>query len=216
MSQTCVGSVGCIVDHYERLGVSSTATRDEIRVAYRRLAREHHPDAKGDVSAVRMTQINEAWRVLSDPARRVVYDAQSRGSAGQRGAAGGSAGSATSAGTRTASRPVVTAHQLPATPARFPWRFMLVLAVIGIAFVLVNGALTKPGQGDVPDNLINAGSCVDLADNGDAVEVSCDGSNDGVVDSLISTDGVCPGGTEGHRDRQGMGQACVRFATANG
>ncbi|MCU1386700.1 MAG: DnaJ domain, partial [Ilumatobacteraceae bacterium] len=43
--------------------MSTSATRDEIRVAYRRLAREHHPDTKGDASAVRMAQINEAWRV---------------------------------------------------------------------------------------------------------------------------------------------------------
>ena len=201
-----MGNVGTIVDHYERLGVSNSATRDEIRVAYRRLARQHHPDAMGQVSVERMAQINEAWRVLSDPGRRAVYDAQSRGSAAP------SSGAASTT-VRTATRPMVVAPAV-ATPARFPWRFMLVVASIGVAFILVNAALTKPGDGDVPDNLINAGSCVNVADNGDAVEVSCGAAHDGVVDSLISTDGVCPGDTESHRDRQGMGQVCVRRITS--
>lgn len=197
-----MGNVDTIVDHYQRLGVSSSATRDEIRVAYRRLARQHHPDAKGQVSVERMAQINDAWRVLSDPGRRAVYDAQSRRSAAP-------TSTAASSTVRTAARPAAVAPTV-ATPARFPWRFMLVVASIGVAFILVNAALTKPGDGDVPDNLINAGSCVNVADNGDAVEVSCGGTHDGLVDSLISTDGVCPGDTESHRDRQGMGQVCVR------
>ena len=89
---------------------------------------------------------------------------------------------------------------------------MLVLGCLGIAFVLINAAFTKPAKPDKPDNLIQAGSCVDIADNGDAVEVLCNGLNQGVVQSLIPFGSVCDQGTEGHRDRQGMGQVCVRFA----
>ena len=188
-----------------------TATRDEIRVAYRNMARRHHPDAKGDASAVAMSRINEAWRVLSDPSRRAVYDARIDASAG--GSATGSAPSSPSrsAGTYTSPPPVVsTYHQ----PARFPWRFMLVIGCLGIGFVLVNAAFTKPGQPAKPDNLIEAGSCVNIADNGDAIEVQCNGLNQGVVDSLIPFDAVCGQGTESHRDRQGMGQVCVRLASS--
>ncbi len=194
--------------------MSTSATRDEIRVAYRRLARQHHPDAKGDASVERMSQINEAWRVLSDPGRRAVYDAQSRGSVAPGGSDGASSAGSWSAGVRTESRPSVVA-QAVATPARFPWRFMLVVASLGVAFILLNAALTKPDTGDVPDNLINAGSCVNVIENGDAVEVSCGGTHDGVVDSLITIGGVCPSDTEGHRDKQGMGQACIRRVTGS-
>src|SRR3954462_7290391 len=67
-----------IAEHYERLGVANNASRDQIRDAYRTLARRNHPDAKGEASASAMAEINEAWRVLSDPDRRAVYDAQIR------------------------------------------------------------------------------------------------------------------------------------------
>ncbi|MCU1400335.1 MAG: hypothetical protein JWN62_3444 [Acidimicrobiales bacterium] len=197
--------------------MSTSATRDEIRVAYRRLARANHPDTKGEASAIRMAQINESWRVLSDPARRAMYDAQSRGSSTQRAQAAPASGSAAGGeATTTTTQRVVASASRDVAPARFPWRFMLCLAAAGIAFILVNAALTKPSPAEVPDNLINAGSCVDVAQNGDAVEVTCDGQNDGVVVSLIASDAICPQDTEGHRDHQGMGQVCMRRSTVNG
>ncbi|MCU1393658.1 MAG: hypothetical protein JWM34_2086 [Ilumatobacteraceae bacterium] len=197
--------------------MSSSATREEIRLAYRQLARQHHPDTVGDGSAVRMAQINEAWHVLSDPGRRAMYDAQSRGSYAQRAqAATAREHTGSAATTRTATRVAPAPPPPPhATPARFPWRLMLVLAVLGIAFVLVNAALTKPSTPAVPDNLMTVGSCVDIAGNGDAIEVACDGSNDGIVGALVPFDALCPQDTETHRDHQGMGLVCVRLATVN-
>lgn len=62
--------------HYETLRVDRNASADEIRVAYRRLAQEHHPDryqGPGD-SAELMAQINAAYGVLSDFSTRVRYD----------------------------------------------------------------------------------------------------------------------------------------------
>ncbi len=63
--------------HYELLGVAPTCSFDELRTAYRRLAREHHPDvAKATTAAPgSMAEVNEAWRVLSDERLRRDYDA---------------------------------------------------------------------------------------------------------------------------------------------
>lgn len=59
-------------DYYATLGVLKSATADEIKRAYRRLASQHHPDKGGDTA--RFQKIEEAYRVLSDPAQRQRYD----------------------------------------------------------------------------------------------------------------------------------------------
>lgn len=59
-------------DYYKTLGVSRNATEDEIKKAYRRLARTHHPDAGGDEA--KFKEINEAYEVLSDKKKRQLYD----------------------------------------------------------------------------------------------------------------------------------------------
>jgi DnaJ-class molecular chaperone len=63
-------------DYYKILGVPRTATDKEIKAAYRKLARKHHPDVnKNDPKAeARFKEINEANEVLSDPAKRQRYD----------------------------------------------------------------------------------------------------------------------------------------------
>jgi molecular chaperone DnaJ len=63
-------------DYYETLGVARDASGEEIKQAYRSLARKHHPDVSADKSMAELhfKEINEAYEVLSDPNKRAQYD----------------------------------------------------------------------------------------------------------------------------------------------
>lgn len=81
-------------NYYDVLGVSKTATPEQIRKAYKKIARENHPDAKpGDKAAAeRFKQANEANEVLSDPEKRKKYDQFGDAYEYVQGAGGGGAG----------------------------------------------------------------------------------------------------------------------------
>lgn len=73
-------------DYYKTLGVSRSASQDEIKKAFRKLAQKHHPDAGGDEN--KFKEINEAYEVLGDEKKRKVYD-QFGSVSGAAGGAGG-------------------------------------------------------------------------------------------------------------------------------
>lgn len=166
-------------------------------MAYRSRARAVHPDrlASGATAGtVDMAAVNEAYRVLGDPGRRALYDR--------------------SIGGPVRAEPVEPppSHPIPFDgPARFPWKLLAVMGTIGVSFVLVSAALTEDDPTRAPDGIIESGSCVTLEPNSDAREVSCTGdpTTDRVVRVLVPLDAECPVGTEPHRDRLGLGVACL-------
>jgi DnaJ-domain-containing protein 1 len=78
-------SLGATATHYDTLGIDAAASQQEIRRAYRTLARQLHPDrhqqsqpAEASAAARRMSDINAAWSVLSNPAAKELYDLELR------------------------------------------------------------------------------------------------------------------------------------------
>jgi molecular chaperone DnaJ len=202
--------------HYDTLRVAPSASGAEIRDAYRRLAREHHPDhrvASGSAAdSISMPAINEAYRVLGDPARRAVYDAGLRTGSDRDHAGTNSTSTATGV-----DRPAPM-HPSHVGPARVPWRSMLVLAMVGTIGVVVLAQFTEPGSPPAPDGIFRVGECAEVQADTSVREVACTGdpSVDLVVEAFVPFEGRCPGGTTPYRDRQGMGVACVAEPSAAG
>ena len=190
--------------HYQRLGVSPTATPEEIRTAYRNLARIHHPDKHEGKTSTQMLEINEAWRVLSDPVLRYKYDADLRAHRNE------VDGNEVQQRQERLQNFAVDAERHRYSPAKFPWKFVVAVIVLGTILILVLGAFSKPGEPAPIDNVLRVGSCVAINEvQQEAYEVDCADAHAGVVQQIVPFDAVCPYPWTAYRDRQGMGQACV-------
>lgn len=176
------------------------ASAEQIRAAYRARARRAHPDMTGgSASSAGMAALNEAWRVLGDPARRQAYD-------------------------RTLHRPapvapeVVTGHDELAIDAPagrtgylagLPW--LLVLAVLAVIFVFTAYATTgRSGSNDELDGLVRIGDCVRLRTGHPAEEAPCDASADAVVDNVLTGAETCPSGSQLALGPVGAERLCLR------
>lgn len=190
-----------IETHYDVLGVAPHASPVAIRAAYHRAAREHHPDLRSHPDSSRMAEINEAYSVLRDPVRRRAYDLSLLEPVHQ----------------PVVSGPVEGGFVVPRfnplaryqDPPRLPWRFMGLLLLLGVGLVVLGVITASDPVSPSIDNVLDPGACVVIEPNGDAAERLCSEAHDGVVELLLVADGVCPAGSEPHRDRQGMGTACV-------
>ena len=189
-----------MTDHYATLGVARSASIADIRRAYRARMRSAHPDAQKNGSAVgtgtasngasttaEVTRIAAAWEVLSSPTRRAAYDQQFVA--------------------RTVA-PEMEPDRVYA-PARFPWRFVLVVIGLGSLFVVILHIMGDPMPRRGIDGLINPGSCVNFDELGAAFEVECDGPYQAVVRELVPFNSACDSDTTQARDRQGMGTVCL-------
>jgi hypothetical protein len=214
--------------------VSADASIDEIRSAYVERARRQHPDvAQVAVTPMAgnpsMAEINHAYHVLRRPHTRLEYDRSLRAKPSRNGDSGfddarfgadfddtgfddtgfddtgfDDAVRSPSPGARLAGR-VLT----PSGPARMPWKLMAVTAVVGSAVVLVSASLADAPADEVPDGILRVGSCVAIEANGDAREIACADADNQVVRLVLPTGSRCPPAYATHRDRLGLGTACV-------
>ena len=181
--------------HYQVLGVSTEASTDEVRRAYRERMRAIHPDVnQGSANGSKhMTELNIAWKTLSSPHLRRAYDASILVTTSSYVSSGASNGQA------------FTVY----SPARFPWRGMIIASIVGAILVLIAHALTSPSVPRPIDQLLSAGSCVNIDSSLSAVEIACAQPHDAVVQQLIAIDRSCPLEMGQFHDRQGMGIVCV-------
>ena len=204
-----------MTDHYTTLGVSRTASYEQIRRAYRQRMRAAHPDTASGTSprsrssassADEVTRIAAAWDVLSSPARRAAYDLQlATGSA-----VGPSATARPATGASGATRASFDPHlDRVYPPARFPWRFVLTIIGIGAAILIVLHLLGDPMPERGIDGLVTSGSCLDFDNLGAAYEVPCSGPHQAVARELVPFGSPCDSDTTQARDRQGMGTVCI-------
>ena len=208
-----------IPTHYDTLGVRRDASASEIREAYLRRARLHHPDvATGDQRATSsaMAELNRAYEVLRRPATRASYDRSldqptSARSAGSTETATGADPShddhevrPPSPGSRTIGK-ILT----PSGPARMPWRSMAIATIVGAIVIIASAALIESPEEEPPDGILRIGSCVAVEENTDVREIACGPEAELVVRLVIPTEATCPAAYLAYRDRLGLGTACV-------
>ncbi len=181
------------------LGVPRRATPEEIRRAYHELARVLHPDKldgqpglNAEGAARRMQEVNEAWRILRDPAARASYD-NSLGMRPVRMPRDGPAPSSTTEAddpefdTPFQGRPAEPGDLTVSVARALPW---LVVAIVLVAIFIFTAFARKDGS-EVPTPRSLIGHCVTSHGAG-MVAVPCAGPNDGKVVAVETIASACP------------------------
>jgi molecular chaperone DnaJ len=178
-------------DPHDVLGVQRGASKDEIRTAYRRLARELHPDVKRGSYSDEMAVLNDAYQALTSSASRQT--------------------STTSKGSEEAKsqNSEFSSVTSPARAVAFPWRGIIATSVVGAVAIFGLSLFAGPDSESPPDGVIQSGSCVQINDSLLAVEVSCLTEQHQVVTQLVPLDARCADGSTGFLDRLGMGRVCL-------
>lgn len=180
--------------HYAVLGVAEGAEPDEVRKAYLDMARRLHPDRWIDASATervdverRMQEVNEAWRVLGNPARRLAYDVERR-EAGRRARVAPPTGVGDRFAFATGDlfvEDVPPVDLLTRVLRALPW--IVVFFALGAIFVFTAYATSDDGTapGDEGDRCI-------LKVDGTAVDTDCAADGAQRVIIAVAQVGACP------------------------
>ena len=204
--------------HYETLGVAATASAAQVRAAYRRRARDVHPDRQvggrapdsDEESRSRradeaMRELNEAWRVLGDPGRRHAYDQAllvrpSVRSAPRR--------SVDDLDDRPYFHPPAEPGDIGVALARgLPWAAAIIVLVGIFVFTAFAGG---SGDDDEVSGSDLVGSCVRLERGGVVTKVPCDEPNSGRVDLVTVRSSLCPEGSSSARLPSQGSWLCLR------
>jgi DnaJ-domain-containing protein 1 len=174
--------VGGPTDHYRVLGVAPAAPIDEVRRAYLSLAQRFHPDRAGASASpaavaaaeARMSEINEAWAVLRDPAARATYDAARAAARSARPTAPASARSSGAAPRATAPPRMASRTRIPRALFWAPFVVLVLGAILLVAAVA--------GRGGAPSDPYVVGACVAVVNvDGSPVRLGQDSSTLRVV-----------------------------------
>ena len=182
-------------DHYRVLGVHPSASSEQIRAAYRDLARRLHPDHQRGASVPeaslaerRMREINEAWRVLQDPARRRRYDL------------GREDRPAAPVDRFDPDDDLVDAGPSDLTTRAvhgLPW--ILLILVLGFIFVVTAYAGKRDAAPPAVARAAPVGSCLVVTAGPSTSVVPCDRPNSGRVVDRVDDMAGCPDGTDPRR-----------------
>ncbi|MFM7062502.1 MAG: J domain-containing protein [Actinomycetes bacterium] len=214
--------------HYQVLGISESASADEVRRAHRQLAQVLHPDRQAGASPAeqtlaerRMREVNAAWTALSDPTRRAAYDRSLR--AARTGPAADSVRHAAPACGPMASRFVeedvvedrfseVDPDEPELSPAHF-WllrRGPLVAALLVGFLVFVVTAYA--GGDQQPARPAATAQCVREVSSRQFIRINCLEQNDGTVVGRAAEVLACPSGQRGVLvvGEEDQGAVCIR------